>query len=153
MKKDHFNKGRTPWNKGLTTQDHRVKRNVDNRTKTVKEKGTFALENNPRWKGGKRAYKNIALKKHGRKCMACGKEDEREKYIHVHHKDHNRENNNAENLKVLCAKCHRVEHPQKATDYQKQRASETHKGIPKSEEQKTKMSEARKLWWKNHKQT
>jgi hypothetical protein len=51
---------------------------------------------------------------------------------------------------VLCAKCHKAKHPQKATDFQKQRASETHKGKKVSEETKNKMSKARKLWWKNH---
>ena len=79
--------------------------------------------------------------------MNCGKEDEREKFIHVHHKDKNRNNNNVENLEVLCAKCHKAKHPQKATDFQKQRASETHKGKPKSLEQRKRMSEARKSWW------
>lgn len=139
MKKDHFNKGRNPWNKGLTTQDPRVKRNVDKRTKTVIERGTFALENNPRWKGGKRAYKDMALKHYGRKCMSCGKEDEMPKMIHVHHKDGNRNNNDMKNLKVLCAKCHSAEHPRKASDYQKQIASKTHKGKIMSEEQKQKI--------------
>ena len=149
--KKHFNTGKVPWNKGLTTKDHRVKKNIDNRTKTVKEKGTFALENNPQWKGGKSAYKNMALKHYGRRCMNCGKIDEREKYIHVHHRDHDRSNNHIENLEVLCAKCHKTKHPRKATDYQKQRASETNKGKITTNETKKRMSEARKLWWKNHK--
>jgi len=150
-KGNKINQGKTPWNKGLTTEDARVRKNIYNRTKTVKEKGTFALENNPRWNGGKSAYKNMALKYYGVKCMNCGKLDEREKHIQVHHKDYNRDNNNIHNLEVLCAKCHKAKHPQKATEYQKRKASETHKGKPKSLEQKKKMSEARKLWWKNKK--
>lgn len=148
--KEGYKKGRQNWMKGLNLSDSRVKSLVKKRTKTVKEKGTFALENNPRWKGGKIAYKNMALKHYGRKCMLCGKEDERERFIQVHHKDKDRSNNVLENLEVLCAKCHKSKHPQHISDYQKQRASETHKGKPKSDEQKKKMSDVRKLWWKKH---
>ena len=140
-------KGTKAWNKGLTKSDPRIRKGTEKSQKTIKERGSFALEKNPRWKGGKRAYKNIALKYYGKKCMTCGKVDEREKYIHVHHKDHNRNNNCIENLEVLCAKCHSAEHPRKASEYQKKRASETHKGKPKSLEQRKRMSEARKSWW------
>lgn len=146
-----FTNGRKPWNKGLTKEDHRVKKNTEKAQKTIKERGSLALENNPRWKGGKCAYKNMALKHYGNSCMLCGKEDKRPKMIHVHHKDGNRNNNNLCNLEVLCSKCHRSKHPQKASELQKQIARETHLGKPKTMEQKIKMSEARKLWWKNKK--
>ena len=146
--KEQYKNGRQVWCKGLNLSDKRIKKLVKKRTITVRQKGTFALENNPRWKGGIAAYKNLALREYGNKCQNCGKIGNGHD-IHVHHIDKNQKNNKIENLRVLCAKCHRKEHPQKATEHQKKRASETHKGKSKSTEQRKKMSEARKLWWKN----
>lgn len=148
-KGNQINKGRIPWNKGLTKEtDARVRDNIEKAQATIKKEKSFALEKNPRWKGGIRAYKNLALREYGNKCQNCGKIGKGHD-IHVHHIDKNQNNNKIENLIVLCAECHKSKHPQKATEYQKQRASETHKGKPKSIEQRKKMSEARKLWWKN----
>jgi len=153
FKKDNkINEGRIPWNKGLTKEkDERVRINVEKRLQTIVKNNTFVLEKNPNWKGGSRAYKNLALREYGNVCQNCRK-TEKGHFIHVHHKDGNRKNNYIDNLIVLCSKCHRKNHPQKATDYQKQRASETHKGKSKSKEQKKKMSKARKLWWINKKE-
>ena len=152
MKKEHFNKGKIPWNKGLTKEtDERVRVNTDRRNQTMYKNNAWSMEKNSRWKDGRAVYKKIALNHYGRKCMDCGKTDERKKGIHVHHKDENHSNNKLNNLVVLCAKCHKKRHPQRMSDYQKRRASETHKNKPKSKEQRKKMSEARKRWWENKK--
>lgn len=42
-------------------------------------------------------------------CERCGFKNH-EAAIVVHHKDRNRENNTIENLEVLCANCHAIEH-------------------------------------------
>lgn len=43
------------------------------------------------------------------KCERCNYDDH-PAGIEIHHKDRNRENNSIENLEVLCAICHRIEH-------------------------------------------
>ncbi|MFW6282022.1 MAG: HNH endonuclease [bacterium] len=40
------------------------------------------------------------------KCERCGSKEN----LLVHHKDRNRENNNLENLEMLCKSCHQKEH-------------------------------------------
>lgn len=150
--KKQYETGRKPWNSGLTKEtDERVKINIEKRNKTMHEKNLWSLDKNPRWKGGKAIYNKLALEHYGKNCQECGIYDDRLKKMHVHHIDHDRLNNKLDNLMVLCAKCHKAKHPQKATEHQKRIASKTHKGKPKSEEQKKKMSEARKLWWKKKK--
>lgn len=42
-------------------------------------------------------------------CERCGY-DKHEAAIIVHHKDRDRENNDLDNLEVLCANCHAIEH-------------------------------------------
>lgn len=39
------------------------------------------------------------------KCSSCGY-DKHKGSLHIHHKDNNHENNNQDNLIVLCANCH-----------------------------------------------
>lgn len=58
---------------------------------------------------GTRGYRRRALKKYGAKCNRCGYDDN-VAAITVHHIDSNRLNNNIENLEVLCANCHCIEH-------------------------------------------
>lgn len=54
------------------------------------------------------SYRRRALREHGECCNSCG-------YVvcssmlDVHHKDGNRDNNNLENLEVLCVWCHALE--------------------------------------------
>ena len=43
------------------------------------------------------------------KCQHCGY-DEHPEILGVHHKDRNRNNNTPENLEVLCANCHSLQH-------------------------------------------
>lgn len=65
----------------------------------------------PHWKGGNASeiYRNI-LKRSGKKraCGLCGTKDER--LLAAHHLDHNRKNNEAENLTWLCHNCHFLVH-------------------------------------------
>jgi hypothetical protein len=43
----------------------------------------------------------------GPQCELCGTNKRK---LHVHHKDHNPENNDPKNLQTLCASCHKVSH-------------------------------------------
>ena len=51
-------------------------------------------------------YRDIAFRAYEHKCACCGW-DEDVRILEVHHIDSNRENNNLENLVILCAICHR----------------------------------------------
>ncbi len=54
-------------------------------------------------------YRALAFSQLGNSCNRCGYS----KYLcilEVHHKDTNRNNNNIENLEILCPTCHREEH-------------------------------------------
>ena len=51
-------------------------------------------------------YRDIAFRTYEHKCACCGW-DEDIRILEVHHIDSNRENNNVENLVILCAICHR----------------------------------------------
>jgi 5-methylcytosine-specific restriction endonuclease McrA len=55
-------------------------------------------------------WRKIAFLNKPRRCEICGKEDESRR-IHVHHKDKNRDNNDLENLQVVCVECHNTLHP------------------------------------------
>lgn len=43
----YYRTGKNPWNKGLTKEDPRVKKNIESRTKSIKERGSLIGENNP----------------------------------------------------------------------------------------------------------
>ena len=64
----------------------------------------------PHYGKGNKLYtcRKKLLKKHG-KCNRCGY-DENIAAIIVHHKDRDRTNNTKENLEILCANCHYIEH-------------------------------------------
>ena len=62
----------------------------------------------PLWKGGKAAYRAKAIAEKGAECEVCGFDDERA--IVVHHIDGDRQNNDIDNLQVLCANCHMIAH-------------------------------------------
>lgn len=51
-------------------------------------------------------YRLKAMKVYPHKCVCCGW-DEDERILEVHHINENRENNNIENLVILCPTCHR----------------------------------------------
>lgn len=54
-------------------------------------------------------YRAAALKHYGASCQRCGY-SKNIAAIHVHHVDRNRNNNDLNNLEVLCANCHAIEH-------------------------------------------
>lgn len=54
-------------------------------------------------------YRSRALKEYGASCNRCNY-SANIAAIQVHHKDHDKSNNSIENLEVLCANCHSIEH-------------------------------------------
>ncbi len=58
---------------------------------------------------GKYDYRQRALNYYGPKCNSCGYSANLAA-IEVHHKDKNRDNNEINNLEVLCANCHAIHH-------------------------------------------
>ena len=61
------------------------------------------------WSGGASSYRVRGLREYGAKCNRCGY-CEHEKVLQVHHVDHDRSNNEIDNLEVICPTCHSVEH-------------------------------------------
>jgi len=57
-------------------------------------------------KNGKLYYRTLGLKFHGKKCISCGYD----KVIAIHHIDHDRTNNDKNNLVPLCPNCHALVH-------------------------------------------
>jgi hypothetical protein len=57
-----------------------------------------------------RHYKKFLIEKHGEKCMKCGWDEKHpvtgKVPIELEHKDGNSENNNINNLELLCPNCH-----------------------------------------------
>lgn len=64
-------------------------------------------ENNPNYESGQGSYRKRAIAHYGAKCEVC--DYNVELVLQVHHLDHNRDNNEVENLIVLCP-THHVEH-------------------------------------------
>lgn len=60
-------------------------------------------EDNGNYKGGEsKDYCAICYREHEKQCVICGEQD----VVHVHHLDHNRENNKITNLIPLCPTHH-----------------------------------------------
>lgn len=55
-----------------------------------------------------RALKIRLLENRGIVCERCGYN--KKEILHVHHKDRNRNNNDLENLELICPNCHYEEH-------------------------------------------
>lgn len=62
--------------------------------------------NHHSYKNGIRNFSERAFAHYGKKCNRCGTLDK----LLVHHKDHNRGNNEIDNLEVLCKRCHQMHH-------------------------------------------
>lgn len=67
-------------------------------------------EDHPNFKHGIGSYRNRKLQISKMECERCKISDKR--VLQVHHKDQNRKNNKIENLELLCANCHLIEHYQ-----------------------------------------
>lgn len=67
-------------------------------------------ENNPNWKGGQcvSSYTTTAYRTYIHECVICGCSDK--EMLDVHHIDCNRENNDPDNLIILCANHHAKVH-------------------------------------------
>ncbi|MBG9657101.1 HNH endonuclease signature motif containing protein [Cytobacillus firmus] len=66
------------------------------------------LHNNPAFKWGETTYRRIAeIYRLPKFCYHC----KTTRNLHIHHIDHNRENNDPSNLRYVCGSCHRkIEH-------------------------------------------
>jgi hypothetical protein len=56
-----------------------------------------------------KSYRIKAFKEKDKLCERCGF-NTYESILQVHHKDHNRLNNELNNLEILCPNCHAIEH-------------------------------------------
>lgn len=65
-------------------------------------------KNHPNYINGDACYRNIKLKESEGKCENCGNDNPC--VLEVHHEDGDRKNNEIDNLKLLCANCHLIEH-------------------------------------------
>ena len=68
----------------------------------------YMKEIQPDHYGTGKEYRNKALSYYGSVCSICGFDNILA--IEVHHKDRDRNNNSIDNLEVLCANCHSIEH-------------------------------------------
>lgn len=57
------------------------------------------------YKDGRSVYRKRAFNKFEKKCSRCGYEDD-ERMLDIHHRDNNHDNNNIDNLQVVCVWCH-----------------------------------------------
>lgn len=58
---------------------------------------------------GINTYRNKAFELLNHSCNRCGFNANKAALV-VHHKDRDRDNNNIDNLEILCANCHAIEH-------------------------------------------
>lgn len=70
---------------------------------TKVRKGNWQMGvNNPMYRNGIAHFQKRAYEKYPKICSICGSI----KLLCVHHKDKNRDNNNIENLQIVCTRCH-----------------------------------------------
>ena len=113
-----FQEGKiTAWNKGLTKDDERVRKNIEKSTETIKKR--FAEGRKPHnYNGGKKNWKKFEYKNQNEwrriskifkelypNCQICKRIGEQ-----VHHKDFKTDNHIATNLQTVCRKCHKKLH-------------------------------------------
>jgi len=74
----------------------------------TKQLGRNKENKNPSWKGGRSVtyYRRLFNEVLPKVCSNCGNTDN----LVVHHLDHDRTNNQLENLTVLCKRCHQIHH-------------------------------------------
>jgi len=80
-------------------------------------------ENHRFWKGGTKPYpreyyqiRSFIKSRDNNTCQICGKNCYRSKHAHVHHIDGDKNNNDQNNLILLCSTCHtKVHHPTENT--------------------------------------
>ena len=63
-------------------------------------------EQSGEWKDSYSTYRKRALNHYEKKCFCCGWEED-ERILEVHHIDEDRNNNDIDNLCILCPTCHR----------------------------------------------
>ena len=96
----YWNIGKTPWNKGLSESDHRVKLQIDALREYHWNEGGYTNKSKREriYKNSKSTYAKYVEDK----CKVCGYDSG----LLVHHIDENREHNDPVNLITLCNSCH-----------------------------------------------
>ena len=97
----YWNRGRKPWNSGLTEADPRVKAQAD-ALRSNRWDGGHPMEQLPRHKRIKKLSKSTYHKVSKEVCAVCA----RPEGLEVHHIDENRENNDSSNHLVVCQSHH-----------------------------------------------
>ncbi len=101
-------KGKPPWNKGLTKEtDERVagySKSMKGKKKPILSE-KYKGKGNPHYKNGIRTGKRMILEVN-KTCQTCGSKNR----LEIHHKDKNRNNNDVNNLQLLCRSCHSKQH-------------------------------------------
>ena len=98
--KSYWNRGRTPWNKGLREDnDIRVKVQADALREHHWNEGRIGVDRKDRIK---KFSESTYHKYVGSKCEIC----ESVKTLQVHHINENRNDNREDNLITLCSSCH-----------------------------------------------
>lgn len=72
------------------------------------------LKDHPSYKNGITCYREFAFSKYENHCNRC---HEKNCKLEVHHIDNNRQNNEVENLEILCLSCHRKHHKSKSSEH------------------------------------
>jgi hypothetical protein len=110
-------KGKKLWGKdGMSGKEHPLKgKHSGIHPKTEFKKGhpawfkkeDYQPEMHPAFKGGVFSLRKILIRDR-RHCEGCGIDNQH--VLDIHHIDRDGTNNSLENLKLLCANCHRMEH-------------------------------------------
>lgn len=118
-----FKKGQKPWNKGVPAPESlkerwsKVKKGKRYSPQTEFKSGDkpwnkgieykqILWDKHPQFIDGHTKYRAHAIRNGANPICEICKTEFGWDYIHVHHKDHNRSNNNLNNLQVLCTTCH-----------------------------------------------
>jgi 5-methylcytosine-specific restriction endonuclease McrA len=102
-------RGKPSWSTGLTKHQHpSLKKSSESKTGNGNPMYGKLKNQNAQYIDGRKSYRRYAFGLYGKKkeCERCGAKEK----LHIHHKDRNRKNNEAENLEVLCIPCHHEEH-------------------------------------------
>jgi len=92
------------FNRSKSEVERNRERKTDNQFCSIECRNKFLADYNR--KRATSNYRSKAFYEYPHKCACCGY-DEDKRILEVHHIDSNRDNNNIDNLIILCPNCHR----------------------------------------------